>query len=413
MSKISECKNYKTKGSEMENKVTAFLEELNNLQFSKEIIQKYTYHLNKFKDFCYRNNITDFLSDSTFSNFFKSISNNSKYSINYFNKTLNKFKHFSLYGTFKLVNRANCSSIKSSEFNNCLRSFEKFLKQSEIRETTLKLQYRSVRQFLIFLEENNIQSFSQISVNCIFKYINSSKLAHATKYGRAQIIKKFLNFTYSKNITNFSGKQLFPKIKRNPNERILSFYSVQEVEKLIKTIDADTSIGKRDYAIILIAALLGLRASDIVNLKLKNIDWNNKLIKIKQQKTGINLIQPFPDEIMYALLDYIKNTRNKTNYSNIFISSVAPFRPLCTSALSSITTKYFKKSSVDISSRKHGIHSLRHSMANNMLHNNVSLQDISASLGHSYLSTTTMYTNIDAANLGKLCLEVNELCLKK
>ena len=52
-------------------------------------------------------------------------------------------------------------------------------------------------------------------------------------------------------------------------------------------------------------------------------------------------------------------------------------------------------------------------MANNMLHNNVSLQDISASLGHSYLSTTTMYTNIDAANLGKLCLEVNELCLKK
>ena len=158
---------------------------------------------------------------------------------------------------------------------------------------------------------------------------------------------------------------------------------------------------------LLLAAVLGFRASDIVNLKFNDINWNNKVISIKQQKTGKDLIQPFPDEVFFALLDYLKNARPIAKCSNIFVTSVVPFRELSPSALSVITTKYFKLANIDISKRKHGIHSFRHSFSNNMLANNISLQDISASLGHSYLSTTTMYTNIDINTLKLLSLEVN------
>ncbi len=199
---------------------------------------------------------------------------------------------------------------------------------------------------------------------------------------------------------------MFPSIRRNQNERILSFYSVREVSKLISSIDTTTKLGKRNYAIVLLAAVLGFRASDIVNLKFDNIDWNNKIIKISQQKNQRELIQPFSDEVFYALLDYLKNARPATNYDNIFVRFSAPFSALTPASLSNMLSKYFNLANIDVSYRKHGIHSLRHSLANNMLHNKVSLQDISASLGHSYISTTMLYTNIDTTTLKSLSLEV-------
>lgn len=406
MSEISNKKTKNTKGGKLEQYINEFIEKLEYDHFSKPVIQRYQYYLSDFNKFCCQNNIFDFLADCTISKYLKSNSNSSDYSIKFSKKALNKFKDFSLTGSFKSVYLEKTNYLSSLEFNNCLISFNKFLNKSEIKETTKKLQSDVAFRFLIFLEKNNIFSFNSLSYENIFKYINSLHLSHATKCNYSKILKKFLNFTFHENITSFSGNDLFPSIRRNQNERILSFYSVQEISKLISSIDTSTKIGKRDYAIVLVAAVLGFRASDITNLKLDNIDWDNKIIKINQQKNQKELIQPFSDEVFFALLDYLKNARPTTNYDNIFVRFSAPFSALTPASLSNMLSKYFKLANIDISSRKHGIHSLRHSLANNMLHNKVSLQDISASLGHSYISTTMLYTNIDITTLKSLSLEV-------
>ena len=143
-------------------------------------------------------------------------------------------------------------------------------------------------------------------------------------------------------------------------------------------------------------------------MKLENFDFDNKLLKITQQKTQKSLIQPFTEEILFALLDYLKNGRPVTNSEFIFVRTRAPFDRISPTCMSTTITRYFKLAGINISTRKHGLHSLRHSLANNMLHNNISLQDISATLGHSYISTTTMYTNIDLKTLKLLSLEVCE-----
>lgn len=406
MPEISNKKVKIVKGSELEQHISEFIKKLEYDHFSKPVIQRYQSHLCRFKKFCSQNNISDFLDDCTISKYLKSISNSSNYSIKFSKKVLNKFKDFSLTGSFKSIYLEKTDCLASLEFINCLISFNKFLNKSEIKETTEKIQFDVAFRFLIFLEKNNIFSFNSLSHENIFKYINSLNLAHATKCNYSKILKKFFNFTFQENITSFSGNVLFPSIRRNQNERILSFYSVREVSKLISSIDTTTKLGKRNYAIVLLAAVLGFRASDIVNLKFDNIDWNNKIIKISQQKNQRELIQPFSDEVFYALLDYLKNARPATNYDNIFVRFSAPFSALTPASLSNMLSKYFNLANIDVSYRKHGIHSLRHSLANNMLHNKVSLQDISASLGHSYISTTMLYTNIDTTTLKSLSLEV-------
>ena len=89
-------------------------------------------------------------------------------------------------------------------------------------------------------------------------------------YGSLSLEKLSNDFTFENNLTAFSGKLLFSRIKCNPNERILSFYTSQEISKLISFIDTNSKIGKRNYAMLLLAAVLGFRASDIVNLKLEH-----------------------------------------------------------------------------------------------------------------------------------------------
>ena len=407
MPKISNIQNKIEERRNFELNISSFLKYLEQQQFSKSVIERHHMYLSRFQDFCIQNNISDFLSNHAISTYLKSINASQLYTIQFSRKTLQRFKDFLLTGSFKIIYLKDKIFPTSTEFNKCLESFSDFLSQSEIKNSTKESQFNRIRLLLIHLEKSNISSFKDLSRQDICNYINSSNVASSTKVLYANTLKKFFNFAFEQNWTSFSGNELFPKIRRNPHERILSFYSIQEVSNLISVIDTSTKIGKRDYSIVLLASVLGFRASDIINLTFDNIDWDKKLIKIFQQKTGKELIQPFPDEIFFAILDYLKNARPKTNSQNIFVSFTTPCFALSRSALSKITTEYFKLANIDISYRKHGIHSLRHSFANNLLHNNISLQNISASLGHSLISTSVMYTNIDINNLKLLSLEVN------
>lgn len=406
---------YKTKqinlkqGKELECKIHEFTEHLKFQHFSDSIIKKYNSHLQKYYSYCIKNNIKNFYSKSIISNYIDSLNlDHCSYFINFSKNVLNKFIDFYFNGSFRYF-YIEPVLLKSKQFNHILILYEEALKSSEIRTSTQNVQLKIIKKFLIFLENNNIFSLKNHSLkDYIFKYINSATLSHKTKSNYSKKIKNFLNFTFKKQLSNISGDNIFPKIHCNSRERILSFYSSEEISSVIKVIDTTTSVGKRNYVIVLLAATLGLRASDIANLKLENFDFDNKLLKITQQKTQKTLIQPFTEEILFALLDYLKYGRPITNSDFIFVRTRAPFDRISAPCMSTAITGYFKLAGINISTRKHGLHSLRHSLANNMLHNNISLQDISATLGHSYISTTTMYTNIDLKTLKLLSLEVCE-----
>ena len=118
---------------------------------------------------------------------------------------------------------------------------------------------------------------------------------------------------------------------------------------------------------LLLASRLGLRASDIANLKISNIDWDKNEIKLSQYKTGKPVTLPLLNDVGNAIIDYLKYGRFKSESRNIFISSRAPYVPANNSIVCSAIREVVFQSTIDIDGRHHGPHSLRHILVSCLL----------------------------------------------
>jgi len=189
-------------------------------------------------------------------------------------------------------------------------------------------------------------------------------------------------------------------------KKIPSVYTVEEVEKIIACIDRSHPQGKRDYAMILLAARYGLRASDIISLRFANIDWESNRIVLIQHKTHKRVSLPLSEEVGSALVEYIRNGRPNIDTPFMFISGHAPFKPLKSNVLASNIAEAMRVAGIDSSKRKHGPHTLRHSLASNLLKANETLPVISEILGYSSIASTMTYLRVDINQLHRCALDV-------
>jgi len=204
-----------------------------------------------------------------------------------------------------------------------------------------------------------------------------------TKAGILFTLRNFLKFIHKNGYTKKAFNKLFPIIRSNKSENNISYYTIDEIKKMIKLIDTTTKIGKRDYLVILLVAYLAMRAGDIRKLKIGNIFWDKKTIEYTQQKTNLPIQLPLLENIKFVLLDYLKNSRPENNSTYIFIRYRAPHIPYTVeNAFYYIINKYMKLAGIDTSNRRHGFHSMRHSLVSNLLKNNVKLPVITGVLGH-------------------------------
>ncbi|MFR9566041.1 MAG: site-specific integrase [Rikenellaceae bacterium] len=167
-----------------------------------------------------------------------------------------------------------------------------------------------------------------------------------------------------------------------------------------------SGVGKRNYAMVLLASRLGLRASDIVNLQFSNINWDNNLITIIMQKTGKVIELPLLTDVGNAIIDYLQYGRPQSNLQYLFLSSRAPYVAATKAMVCSAINAIICKSGVDVTAKHHGPHSLRHSLASAMLKNGTMIPIISESLGHRSTETTLTYLKIDSESLMECALEV-------
>lgn len=168
----------------------------------------------------------------------------------------------------------------------------------------------TITSFMNYLGDNNVKDFRKCQQRNVTGYLSSiSDLSPSTISGRTFILRHFFNYLNRKNLTFFSGDELFPVIFTNKRERILSFYSVDEIRQIVSTIDKSTSYGKRDFVVVLLAAELGIRSGDIVQLEMSNIHWERDTIEFVQHKTNTFNQLPLLENIKYALIDYLKNGR--------------------------------------------------------------------------------------------------------
>jgi len=275
-----------------------------------------------------------------------------------------------------------------------------YLRLRGIRESTISLNRRYCFEFLRFLVDTGISRLEDMEPKHIYAAFAETK--SAANFHTA--VTPFLKFTYSHK-HNTADLSLFVPKPRRP-QPLPSVYSSEEVQRVFTAIDTSSTIGKRDYAILSLAAMLGLRRSDICSLTLGNIGFNTKKISLVQQKTGVPLETDLLPEVEDALLSYIEAVKPANNTALIFLSERAPYRPLLAKSVYNIAQKHFRAAGISIEGKKHGTHSLRMSLATQLISEDVPYGAIQRILGQDDPNSTKHYARIDVEKLRAYALDV-------
>jgi integrase/recombinase XerD len=182
----------------------------------------------------------------------------------------------------------------------------------------------------------------------------------------------------------------------------LPFYlQADQVEHVIASPDLATSLGRRNRAILLLLARLGLRASDIVHLRLDDLDWREGMIQVSG-KGRRQTVLPLTQEVGDALAAYIKDHRPQADTDAVFVRSSAPYRAFADStAISILVARAMRRTGISCPKRG-AAHILRHSVASAMLRQGVSLQEIAGVLRHRSIATTEIYAKVDVLTLRQI-----------
>ena len=196
---------------------------------------------------------------------------------------------------------------------------------------------RSAKKLLFFIESKDI-NVSELTPIIMEEFVKtllgySPKMIEFTFSG----IKCLMNFLYEASYISENLSDRLPKVKVPQKACIPSVWEEDTLEKLLSSIDQGNPVGKRDYAIILLASLLGMRSVDIRKLQFSNINWEERSIDIIQSKSKRAVSYPLLISIGWALIDYIKHGRPECECFEVFITQKPPFRPLSASNVSKIT----------------------------------------------------------------------------
>ncbi|HXX65047.1 MAG TPA: tyrosine-type recombinase/integrase [Bacteroidota bacterium] len=210
----------------------------------------------------------------------------------------------------------------------------------------------------------------------------------------------FLRFLISEGKCAASLEAAIPVLAHWRLSSLPRYLPQEDVERVIDSCDRSTPVGRRDYAILLLLARLGLRAGDILRLRLADIDWKEAVVRVSgkgRRETRLPLTQEVGD----AIVNYLKTDRPQADADAMFPRLRAPFRVLASpAAVSNIVTRAMCRAGVSCSGG--AAHVLRHSAATAMLRHGASLQDIANVLRHRSIVTTETYAKVDVTALKRI-----------
>lgn len=290
--------------------------------------------------------------------------------------------------------------IRPPQFEEVLTAYEDECTSNEYSLRGMRTRLQRLFFFIDYLNLREIQDVNEITPCIISDYVKTIFPKHEKSISAIlTTLRVFLRFLYQSEYTETDLSLSVPKQNRYYYPPVPSTWNHDEVKKMLNIIDRGNPTGKRDYAILLLVAKLGIRAGDLKSLKLSDLDWVSRSINIIQQKTKVQVNYPILDDIGWALIDYLKNARPECDSSYLFLRMRAPFESFGKDAnLHNIITKYIRAAGISISKgKRHGLHSLRHSLASALLEQGTPLPVISEVLGHIDSKSTAIYlrTNMD------------------
>lgn len=276
-----------------------------------------------------------------------------------------------------------------------------------LAKTTINGHNQFLHEFLMFLTGEGVTKMTSINQVYIFSFIKNlpdNKLA--ANHSKLGVVKAFLRYAFEEQLisTDYSNAIHRDNYKQQP--KVPSVFTVDEIKCLLASIERNSPSGKRDYALILLASKLGMRAGDIAALRFENINWDKLFIHFTQLKTKKEIFLPLLPEVGNAVIDYLKYGRPESNDSHCFLQMIGPYKPICAGDVGRIVQSQMQRAGINTKNRKHGPHALRHSFANNLLQNKTLLPVISEALGHTHTESTMYYLRVSKDQLRQCALEV-------
>jgi len=176
-----------------------------------------------------------------------------------------------------------------------------------------------------------------------------------------------------------------------------------DARMLLDGIDRHTSVGRRDYAIVLLLYTYGVRGGQVRTLRLSDIQWRQSTIRFPACKGGRQVIEPLTDEVGEALLDYLRNGRPRATCPEVFLTERAPIHPMQADHL--YTRICSRLRSLGLGDGPRGPHGFRHAFATRLLDNGHSIKTIADMLGHRDINSTFIYTKVDFRTLEQVPLD--------
>jgi len=318
---------------------------------------------------------------------------------------------FQLHGSVLRRYYKHKEILHSQYFIEVISNFKQYCIDKEYSSVTIGHYTKQSARFLDYCDSQRLTSCNEINLTLINNYLKTlAGYAYKTVELQLCSLRSFFKYLHLNNITNADYSLKIPMVQSRKQTRIPSVWSVDDLKKLISAIDRGSPMGKRDYAMILLACRLGLRITDIKKLTFKNFHWNDNQLVFIQSKTRTTISLPLVQDVGWAVIDYLKYGRPKVESSCVFVRHVAPFLPFSEDDhLHQIIVKYMRLAHIPISSKKRvGMHSLRHTLASLLLENNTPLPTISDVLGHVDTESTAVYLKVDIKKLKECALNLKE-----
>ena len=288
-----------------------------------------------------------------------------------------------------------------------LLGFEHHLEQVRGLTVSSVRRYRPfVRRFLSVYFDAGETSWQALTAADVAEFVYREARGR-TGLGRkapGTAVRVFLRFLVSCGEIRPGLEAAVPVMRQPSHAALPRQISADQVTEILNGCRRSTPKGLRNYAILLLLARLGLRAKEVVALRLDDIDWENGTLSLRPGKTRRERRLPLPEDVGQAIVSYLKSGRSESAHRQIFLRVRAPIVPLSGSnAVTRIVQRALQRAGLQ-TGRWMGAHIFRHSAASAMVCRGASFKDVADVLGHDRLHTTGIYAKLDLPALSKISL---------
>ena len=290
--------------------------------------------------------------------------------------------------------------------------FDHLVDERGLRPTTVEQYRHYLDRFEVYLDGIGVRRLEELSPPILSAFIverAGAGLARSTVREGAGIVRVFLRYAHREGVLSrdLSDAVGWPQAYRLSGlPRSISW---EDVNKVLAGVDRRSPAGRRDYAILLLLVVYGLRGREVAALRLDDIDWRAERLAVPERKAGHSTAFPLTATVGEALLAYLKDGRPQTEDRHVFFRACAPLRPIGMAAVSGRARHYLLKAGIDVP--RPGSHTLRHTTVQRLVDADFDLKTIGDFIGHRSAASTEIYAKVAVESLREVALGDGEAVL--